>query len=98
MDEKIHNKAAEPFVANDGPLSLLPQDLLDLTDLLLHFAGTFSALPLASNVGLSVIFPATSLALPFASSKAPFALSLVLDFMIFLLEDPDLTAGTSPRV
>jgi hypothetical protein len=28
-----------PPVAHDTPLSLLPQDLLDLTDLFLHFGG-----------------------------------------------------------
>jgi hypothetical protein len=57
MDEKIHNKAAEPFVANDGPLSLLPQDLLDLTDLLLHFAGYLFGFTFGLQRGVIGDFP-----------------------------------------
>ena len=57
MDEKIHNKAAEPFVANDGPLSLLPQDLLDLTDLLLQFAGYLFGFTFGLQGGVIGDFP-----------------------------------------
>jgi hypothetical protein len=38
-------------------------------------------LPSASSFGLSVIFPVTSLILPYTSCSVPSALSLMLDFM-----------------
>ena len=52
---------------HDMPLSLFPQELLDLTDLALHFAGYLFSFAFGLQPGIMVIFPAVSLTLPFAS-------------------------------
>jgi hypothetical protein len=78
---------------HDTPLSLLPQNLPDLPDLSLNFAGYLFTGAFGFQLRIIAEFPGDLLDLTLHFVKRSFALSLMLDFMVFLLWDIDLTAG-----
>jgi hypothetical protein len=56
---------AKDTPVHDTPLSLLPQDLLDLTDLFLHFAGYLFTGTFSFQLWIIAQFPGDLLDLPF---------------------------------
>jgi hypothetical protein len=53
----IQARGSKDTPVHDTPLSLLPKNLLDLTDLFLNFAGYLFLLPFAFQIGIHSDFP-----------------------------------------